>query len=917
MILTSPQFLLLLPMWLLLAWKIPQLGLWRPLRAGLFLALTLLLCDPRIHTKSGDMDLWVLFDRSLSAEEMVAPGMAEWSSILEKSRPGGDHHLRFIDYAADTMEMEAEARSEATFLGDRSRTNTAMALHEVLARMDTRRHNRILLFSDGYSTEPLTGLAAKLSAAGVSLDYRLLRAPRTVDYRIGSIDMPDHARIGEPFPIDIHILGDSDGSVPVELYRGDSRLFSETVTVKSGEGFLRLSDRSPIPGSLRYRVEIHPETDRYSGNNQRERWIEISSGPRVLLITAYPDDPLAKSLQSQGLEVVIVNDPLTVGVGALTGTKAVILNNVPVHQFSSSFLDALPFYVSDQGGGLLMVGGKNSFGLGGYAESVVDPLLPVSMELKNEHRKLAVAMVIVMDRSGSMAVVTPSGHTKMQLANEGAARSVELLGEFDAVSVFAVDTTPHQVAPLLNVGRNRAELVSRIRRIESMGGGIYVYEGLKAAWNVLKESPLGLRHVILFSDASDSEEPGDYVNLIKEMRAGGVTISVIGMGTRGDSDAKLLEDIAEKGGGRIFFSDNPNDLPNIFAQETVTVSRSSFITETTGTKTTGRWQALAPRDENWMKQIDGYNLNYLREGDEGALLTTDEYDAPLIAFGRRGIGRTAAVTFPLGGDFSALARQWPRYGDFAQTLTRWTMGSEFPTGVSVRHRLIGSQWMLDLYYDPATWESRLAETPPQLVLQSGLQNGKRSEPSWERVAPGHYSVALPLADGTPVRAALQMGDSAVALGPVVAGSDREWEFDPARITELKDTARASGGEELLDLNKAWRASPVSGLQPIRRPLVISLFGLLLLDALATQTGWNFPQLRIPQWIARRRIGKRRSRRSRFLRSESPRESIARNSSEATNQPDAVPNEKKPEEQTPESSAAEARKSRFRRAKGGH
>ena len=51
----------------------------------------------------------------------------------------------------------------------------------------------------------------------------------------------------------------------------------------------------------------------------------------------------------------------------------------------------------------MMAGGKHSFGAGGYFESGVDELLPISMELKNEHRKLAVAMAIVMDRSGSMS----------------------------------------------------------------------------------------------------------------------------------------------------------------------------------------------------------------------------------------------------------------------------------------------------------------------------------------------------------------------------------------------------------------------------------------------------------------------------------------------------------------------------------
>lgn len=76
-----------------------------------------------------------------------------------------------------------------------------------------------------------------------------------------------------------------------------------------------------------------------------------------------------------------------------------------------------------------MIGGKYSFASGGYFGSPVEPLLPVSMELKQEHRKLAVALAIVMDRSGSMGMsVSGTSLQKMDLANEGAARAIELLG---------------------------------------------------------------------------------------------------------------------------------------------------------------------------------------------------------------------------------------------------------------------------------------------------------------------------------------------------------------------------------------------------------------------------------------------------------------------------------------------------------
>src|SRR5690606_4296174 len=134
----------------------------------------------------------------------------------------------------------------------------------------------------------------------------------------------------------------------------------------------------------------------------------------------------------------------------------------------------------EQGNGFLMAGGKKSFGSGGYFQSPVDPLLPVSMELKSEHRKLAVALAIVMDRSGSMSVGVGGGMVKMDLANNGAADAIGLLGPMDQVCVFAVDSEPERVIPLSPVRENRDQMQGRVRRVRSQGGGIFVYTGLKA-----------------------------------------------------------------------------------------------------------------------------------------------------------------------------------------------------------------------------------------------------------------------------------------------------------------------------------------------------------------------------------------------------------------------------------------------------
>src|SRR5205085_999138 len=154
-------------------------------------------------------------------------------------------------------------------------------------------------------------------------------------------------------------------------------------------------------------------------------------------------------------------------------------------------------------------------------------ILPVSMELRQEHRKLALAIVVVLDRSGSMTAPVAGGRQKMDLANLGTAAVLDLLGPSDEFGVIAVDTEPHTIAdlaPVTNKERVRADVLS----IRSMGGGIYIYVALEAAARMIEKSKSGTRHIILFADATDSELPGRYEPLVQKCRDGGITISVIG-----------------------------------------------------------------------------------------------------------------------------------------------------------------------------------------------------------------------------------------------------------------------------------------------------------------------------------------------------------------------------------------------------
>jgi uncharacterized membrane protein len=835
--LLHPEWLLLLPLFAAAGWYWRGLRLEKPLRMLCLLLVTILLCQIQVRRHGDGLDLWVLVDRSDSAKDLVSPRLQEWEDILERSRKPSDR-LHFVDFADEAVTRGAQLRAGSTdFAGNTRATRINSAAGHALAQMRHERASRLLVLTDGYSTEPLDGLADRLTSQGVPMDFRLAAQQARNDWRIAAFVLPRRVQLREAFLAEVVVLADQDGTVPLELFRNGASIGRREVEVVNGVGRLRFTDRLSGAGAFRYQATLLPAEDALVGNNTAAQWVEVQGGPRVVLATAYEQDPLAEVLRTQGFELEVITKLDELRIGSLTGAKVVILNNVPAYRMDSEFVRALDFFVHHQGGGLAMIGGKHSFAAGGWFGSPLEPLLPVSMELKQEHRKLAVAMAIVMDRSGSMAMTVPgSTMQKMDLANEGAARGIELLGDNDFVCVFAVDSEAHEIAPLMAVGQNRGTLQNVVRRVESTGGGIFVYQGLVAAWKQLQQAQVGQRHVILFADAADAEEPGDYIKLLAEMQKANTTVSVIGLGTDKDPDADFLKDVARRGNGRIFFNANPNELPALFAQETVAVARSAFVEEPVDIKGTPGWMEMAAGAMEWMPQADGYNLSYLRPGATQAAVTSDEYSAPLVAFWQRGAGRVATVSCPLGGDFSQKTRAWKNYGSFCQSLGRWLMGEQVPPGVGLRADMDGSRLKADLFFDE-TWNDRVALHAPELVLSEGA-GGVARPVNWERLAPGHFRATLEIVGEHYVRGAVKIGDSAFPFGPINSVVNPEWSFDRSRLTELRAVSQRSGGAERVDLSDVWNAPRPPAWRDMQRWLLIALVGMLVFEAWQTRTGWN-------------------------------------------------------------------------------
>jgi len=847
-----PEALFLIPLWGIAVWQLPRLGLLRPLRILTFLFLMLAWLDPSVNRITPGLDLWVLNDFSDSAKETVQPRLAEMEELLRESK-GPQDRIFHLDFAEEALLRDEAA---ATVLpGRRDATAIGNALDATLSQLRPNRNARLLLLSDGFATDALDRAGERLLQEDVPLDLRLLGREAVEDVRVASLTAPMRTRPDEPFLIETLIEGPTGKQVEVSLIRDGTVVRTESVQLVREQARMQWMGRLDRPGAVQYEVRISVPEDPYLGNNRQAQWVEARGGRRVMLLSAYPDDPIAGLLEASGMEVELITDPEGLTTGRLSGVAAVWIHNVWAADIPREFLEALPFYVREQAGGLVMVGGKASFGAGGYFESPIDELLPVSMELKEEDRRSSVALGIVMDRSGSMSA-SAGGMTKMDLANSGAARAIELLGASDAVTVFAVDTKAHQIVPLSQVGNNRTRLLGLVRRIRSTGGGIYVFNGLEAAWKQLKSAPQLNRHVILFSDAADSEQPQGVNALLREMTANNTTVSVIALGSKSDPDAAFLEEIAQNGQGRIFYNSDAATLPEVFAQETVTVSRSAFLDEPVGLDAAAGWAELAANPLEWPEQVDGYNLSYLREGAAESLRTTDEYQAPLLAHWMRGTGRVAAVSFPLGGDYSESIRGWKQAGDLVRTLGRWSLRPEMDPGLALRVRRKGKTVRLQLYNDDS-WNEAFSRTPPRVRFRAPPSE-QAEETRWRRVRPGLLETDLPVTAGSRIQGAIRIGERAMPFGPVSGILGAEWRFDREVQQTLLALSTASGGINRLDLSGVWEHEPRRQWNGTGLLWLIAAGGFFILEAILDRLGgrrleWEWQQGK--RWKEARKFAK--------------------------------------------------------------
>jgi uncharacterized membrane protein len=859
--------LLIVPLLFLYVWRGRSAGLGGIVRVAVLAGIALLASGPLVRLGGKGVDVVVVVDLSRSMPAESRARAIEIIQLLEQRRDTGDR-VGIVTFGREArIERLPEEFSEAAdFVQqvDRDGSDLGGAIGLAASLIPRGRPGRVIVLSDGESNGASVAAAAHEAASrGLPVDFRAFNRGDAADIAVESLDAPGIVDEREPFQFTASVRTDRTVESEAVLFRDGVEVARTTRTFQPGSTQLTFRDLIDRPGVSRYRLELLAAGDRVPENNLGEGAIRVQAPAAILLVNATgAADNLSRALSAGKLRVhTIAASNLPKDLAGLLAYRAVILENVPADQVGPGALAGLAQFATDLGGGLLLTGGAASFGVGGYFKSVLDPHLPVSMELQNEHRKLSLAMAVALDRSGSMAVPAGAGRTKMDLANLGTCAAIDTLGPNDEVGVIAVDSAPHIISPLTSA-KDKDQVCDQVRRIQSMGGGIFTYTALVTAAKMVQESNKGTRHIVLFADAADAEEPGDYQRLLQTLTSIGITTSVIGLGSETDSDAEFLKDVAARGQGRIHFTADVEDLPRLFAQEAITAARSSFITDRTAARTLPDMVLLGEPSTSPFPGVDGYNLTYLRPGATMGVVTADDYKAPVLAFWYRGLGRIASLTAEVDGQYSQSLNAWTGFQGFAIGIGRWLLGGEPPAGAQAALERQGGEAIVRVDLDPGRTRGGAGDvrSASATIIAPGDQAGdqsRRLDLAW--VGEDTLEARFPVQESGMYLGAVRLGTGAVLpLAPLTLPYSPEFEprIDPQEgHRTLTQIARVTGGIERAVWNDAFNGSWLHNRQVRDLVIPLALTVLLLhvteiagrrLLLFAAAHGW-LRTVRLPRW----------------------------------------------------------------------
>ena len=724
-------------------------------------------------------ELFVVFaiDDSLSVADEAKPQIE--SFLTRATAAAKDNRFACVRFGADTGPVIRDWNSPVTV--DKRGTNIAVALDVSAAAIPPSYVPRIVLLSDGNQTAGDAVRAALRS--GVPISTLPLPVRSDPEVQASAVNLPAQVREGEPFYVEVVVDSNHDDEGEVEVYRGAHKVVSEKVKVKTGENRFRFRQQIIAERMAEFTVRVTGFKDTLLDNNTARGLVFSNGKPRVLLVDSDVKQArhMAAALEQEGIKVD-TRPPQGVpdALSDLQNYELLVLSNVPATAMSTRQMNTIRSYVQELGGGLIMVGGDQSFGLGGYYKTTIEEILPVRSDFEKEKEKPSLAMVLVIDKSGSM------GGVKIEMAKDAARAAVELLGPKDKVGVIAFDADTFWVVDV-QAASNKGQVIDKISTIEA-GGGTIMGPPMEAAYEALMNTPAKLKHVIVLTDGVS--EPADFPGIAQNMAQAKMTCTTVAVGD--DCDFDLLQEIARIGGGRYYAAEDPSNIPQIFAKETVTASKSAINEQPFTPIVVRPSQAIAGIKFDEAPFLLGYVTTRPKPTSE-LILSTEKGD-PLLSWWRYGLGMSVAFTSDAKSRWAAEWLSWPGYSKFWAQVVRHAMRKSDAKGVFVQTSQ--KDGMATVTLDAVQTDGRfLNEAPTELTVIE--PHGDEKKLPLTQTAPGRYVAEFPAdkpgAYHVHITQQIKGQPATQQSRGLVINYDEELRIRPTNEKLLQTIAESSGG----------------------------------------------------------------------------------------------------------------------------
>jgi len=673
------------------------------LRCAVLTSIVLALAEVQWVRTSDRLAVIYVLDRSLS----ISPEQTQQAiQFINRSR-GEQRHRRPGDLsgvivfgreaAVELPPLEQDVplvRVEALVDGDA--TDLAAALRLARACFPADCAKRLVVLSDGNENlERALDEARALSRDQIGIDVVPLRRARRGDVAVDKVSIPPEVRRGTPFDVRIVLenthqataadAGKTSGRLRVFRRSGSQEqlVTEQPVELEPGKRVFSFREELPAADFYTYAVEYVPDdasVDRLPENNRATAFAHVRGNGRVLLIEDWsrPGEygHFVERLRAADIDVDIQpSNRLFNDLAELQRYDTVILANVPrasgndaedVSLFSDEQIEMLVRNTQEMGSGLVMLGGPESFGAGGWNHTALERAMPVDFQVKNLKVAPIGALMLVIDRSGSM-----SGE-KLEMSKAAAAAAARSLGSRDFLGIVAFDTDAHWVVPLARLGDG----ATVGRRLAQLGadGGTNMMPGMQAGYDALSRIDAAVKHMIVLTDGQT--EQGNFQRLSQQMRGQGITTTSVAIGS--DAAIQLMQTIAVAGGGKFYRVDQPRTIPRIFMKEAMRVARPLVFEEPSGfTPRVEASHEMLGSISGPLPPLTGFVLTTRKEGPlvEVPIISPQPAPAPhpILAGWTYGLGRTVAWTTDVGQRWASSWTAWDNYDKLFAQIVRWSM----------------------------------------------------------------------------------------------------------------------------------------------------------------------------------------------------------------------------------------------------